>query len=318
MSLLGKSFLSSDQLSADDIESIFSRAELFKTEFNHSGSMAHLLHGRDLSHKVLGMVFSEPSTRTRLSFHMAAVRLGMRPVSLDSLSVSSVQKGETFSDTVRNFAAMAPEVMVVRYGNDHDADKTVAELGVPVVSGGIGTAEHPTQALLDALTIRESRGKLQGERVLMVGDVLHSRVANSNLILFNKIGVEIGYCTPPEYSPDNKRWSKAKRFDDLNEGIEWATVVMGLRIQKERHSVSPDIGLSIAEYRQKYRIGTDNLKRLVSDGVVLHPGPVIRGVEFSDHVLNDSRCKIMDQVANGVFVRAALLSLILGVEVSEK
>ena len=318
MSLHGKSFLSSAQLNSDDIEAIFGRTELFKSEFKKSGTLAHLLRGRDLSQRVLGMVFCEPSTRTRLSFHMAAIRLGMRPLSLDTMSVSSVQKGETFSDTIRNFAAMSPDVMIVRYGNDVEADAAVEKLNVPVVSGGIGTAEHPTQALLDAFTIREFRGRLQGERLLLVGDVRHSRVANSNLILMNNIGVEVGYCAPPELHPADEGWSKAKRFDDLNEGIKWATAVMGLRIQKERHAVSPDIGLSIAEYRQKYRIGTDNLNGLISDGILMHPGPVIRGVEFSEHVLHDPRCKVTDQVTNGVFVRAALLSLILGIEVSAK
>lgn len=315
MSLQGKSFLSSEMLSQSDIETIFDRAELFKKEFKASGHIDHLVHGPGREQKVIGMVFSEPSTRTRLSFQMASFRLCMRPVSLDNLAVSSISKGETFADTVRNVGAMSPDIMVVRYGVDHETDAVVERLQMPVINGGIGTKEHPTQALLDAFTIREFRGQVQGEKVLLVGDVLHSRVANSNLVLLSKMGADIGYCTPEEFAPSSERWRQARNFGDLKEAMAWATVVMGLRIQKERHNPNQGLGLSIAEYREKYRIGGDQLKHLRNDGMLLHPGPVIRGIEFSDHVLADSRCKVLDQVTNGVFVRAALMSMILGFEV---
>lgn len=315
MSLFGRSFTSSENLSDQLIEQIFSRAQLFKNEFTSKGRIDHLMPAAQPAQKVLAMVFSEPSTRTRLSFLMAAHRLGLRSITLDNLAVSSVSKGETFEDTIRNVAAMQPDVLVVRYGSDHAADKTISSLSFPVVNGGVGAAEHPTQALLDAFTIREFRGQVKGEKVLIVGDVLHSRVANSNLILLNKMGAEIAYCAPKEFVPHDPRWQPIRSFDNINEGMAWATVVMGLRVQKERHLPAQGIGLSIAEYREKYRVGTEQLRHLPSFGILLHPGPVIRGIEFSDAALNDPRCKVLDQVTNGVFVRASLLSLILGFEV---
>ncbi|MBX7232620.1 MAG: aspartate carbamoyltransferase catalytic subunit [Bdellovibrionales bacterium] len=316
MPLLKKSFISSEQLNDADIAQIFDRAKSFKAEFTKKRRIDHLVKSEGISQKVIAMVFSEPSTRTRLSFQMASFRLGLRPVILDNLAASSISKGETFEDTLRNIAAMQPDALVVRYGVDHAADKMLTELPFPVINGGIGAMEHPTQALLDALTIEEFRGKVKGEKVLLVGDVLHSRVANSNLVLLSKMGAEIAYCAPEAFSPSDKKWKPVKHFTELNEAMKWATVVMGLRIQKERHSPHQGIGLSIAEYREKYRIGSDQLKHFIDDGILLHPGPVIRGIEFSDHVLSDPRCKVLEQVTNGVFLRAALLSLILGFEVS--
>src|SRR5690606_14314364 len=126
--------------------------------------------------------------------------------------------------------------------------------GCPIINGGIGTEEHPTQALLDAFTILESRGKVKGERVLIVGDVLHSRVANSNLILLKKLGAEVAYCAPEEFVPQKDNWKGIKQFTTIAEGIEWASVIMGLRVQKERHTNARSVGLSIAEYRERYRI----------------------------------------------------------------
>lgn len=315
MSFLGKSFLSSEQLTTADVEALFSRTQMFKDEFKNKGRIDHLFDSNAVTGLVLTMVFSEPSTRTRLSFQTASYRLGLNPITLDRMSTSSISKGETFEDTLRNVGAMCPDVLVVRYGVDAGADEVIQGFKFPVINGGIGAKEHPTQALLDAFTIRENRGQIKGEKMLIVGDVLHSRVANSNLVLLKKLGAEVGYCAPEEFAPDDERWRDARHFKDLKDGISWATAVMGLRIQKERHLDQENIGLSIAEYREKYRIGGNQLKNLLSDGILLHPGPVIRGVEFSDKVLKDPRCKVLDQVTNGVFVRAALLSMILGIEV---
>jgi aspartate carbamoyltransferase catalytic subunit len=315
MSIVGESFLSSEQLSEKDIEKIFTRAALFKSEFQKNKRFDHLIsRSDDLHQKIVALVFSEPSTRTRMSFQIAASRLGIRTLSLDNPQVASLSKGETLEDTFRNVAAMLPDLMVVRYNTNHDADSVIRELPCPVVNGGIGTAEHPTQALLDAFTIKEFRGKLKGEKVLIVGDVLHSRVANSNLMLMKRLGVEVAYCAPTEFEPSLEAWKGVRSFQSLNEGVEWASVVMGLRVQKERHQTS-GIGLSMAEYRERYRVGGDQLKHFRSDGILLHPGPVIRGIEFSAFVLNDSRCKVLDQVTNGVFIRASLMSIMLGLEV---
>jgi aspartate carbamoyltransferase catalytic subunit len=297
------------------VETIFSRAQLFKDEYLKRGRFDHIVQKQDRPPQTVAMVFSEPSTRTRMSFQMASYRLGLSPMTMDNMAVSSVSKGETFDDTIRNIAAMRPDILVVRYGVDHAADTVIQESTIPVINGGIGAMEHPTQALLDAFTIRECRGQVKGERVLIVGDVRHSRVANSNLILLKKLGAEIAYCAPADMTPEDVRWQDSQSFSDINEACKWATVVMGLRIQKERHTTSKGIGLSVAEYRERYRVGSDQLAGMNSGEILLHPGPVIRGVEFSDHVLRDPRCKVLDQVFNGVFVRASLMSLILGLEV---
>lgn len=316
MSLVGESFLSSEQLTEKDIEQIFSRASLFKTEFEKKKRIDHLIKSEGLSHKVLALVFSEPSTRTRMSFQVAGARLGMRSVALDNPQNASISKGETLEDTFRNIAAMMPDLMVVRYNTNIDADAVIKDLPCPVISGGIGSSEHPTQALLDAFTIQEFRGKVKGEKVLIVGDVLHSRVANSNLMLLRQMGAEVAYCAPEQFEPKNDNWKGVQSFSNLKDAMTWATVVMALRVQKERHA-SEGIGFSMAEYRERFRIGGDQLQNFRSDGILLHPGPVIRGIEFSAFVLNDKRCKVLDQVTNGVFVRAALISIMLGLEVQK-
>ncbi len=316
MSIVGKSFLSSEQLSEKDIDQLFSRAMLFKREFESRKRIDHLVKGEALHQKVMALVFSEASTRTRMSFQVAASRLGMKTVVLDNPSIASLSKGESLGDTLRNIAAMLPDVMVVRYNTNLEADSVVRALPCPVISGGIGMFEHPTQALLDAFTIRENRQQLRGEKILFVGDVLHSRVANSNLMLLRRLGCEVAYCAPAQFEPQTENWKGVRGFETLIEGIEWASVIMGLRVQKERHQ-STGIGFSMAEYREQFRIGGDQLKNFKDVGILLHPGPVIRGIEFSATVLNDKRCKVLDQVTNGVFVRASLISLILGLEVGQ-
>lgn len=316
MSLAGESFLTSDQLTDRDLQLLFSRTKLFKSEFHQKRRIDHLLGGERNSQRTVALVFSEPSTRTRMSFQMACSRLDIKTIVLDNPMVASLSKGETLEDTFRNIAAMEPDAMVVRYNVDVEADAAIHKLACPVINGGIGTSEHPTQALLDAFTIMESRGQVKGETVLIVGDVLHSRVANSTLLLLSKMGAEVAYCAPKEFAPQNETWKDVRHFEKLNEGVDWASVVMGLRIQKERH-VGRDIGFSMAEYREQFRFGGDQLQHLRKDGILLHPGPVVRGVEFSSFVLNDKRCKVLDQVTNGVYVRAALLSMILDLEVQK-
>ncbi len=314
MSLRGQSFISSSQLRSEEVDLLFNRTALFKDHFKKHGRIEDLISGTAHRDMLVAMVFGEPSTRTRSSFQVACARLGMKTIILDNMAVSSVSKGETLEDTFRNVASMWPNAMVLRYGGSVETPDMISELKCPVISAGIGTSEHPTQALLDAFTILENRKKISGEKVLLVGDVLHSRVANSNLILLKKLGAEVAYCTPAEFTPREDQWKGVQHFAELNEGMKWATVVMGLRIQKERHQSG--IGLSIAEYRERYRIGGDELKLFSNDGIILHPGPVIRGVEFSPNVMIDPRNRILDQVTNGVFLRAALLSFILGLEVN--
>lgn len=318
MSLVGESFLSSEQLTEKEIDQIFSRATAFKAEFQRKQRFDHLIrNGEGMGQRTLALVFSEPSTRTRMSFQIAGARLGMRSVALDNPSVASLSKGETLEDTFRNIAAMMPDLMVVRYNTNIDADAVIRDLPCRVINGGTGTSEHPTQSLLDAFTIQEFRGKVKGEKILIIGDVLHSRVANSNLMLLRKMGAEVAYCAPAQFEPNNDLWKGVRSFANLNEGVQWATVIMGLRVQKERHQ-SVSIGFSMAEYRERFRLGGDQLQHFNPEGILLHPGPVIRGIEFSAFVMNDRRCKVLDQVTNGVFVRASLMSLMLGLEVQTK
>lgn len=318
MSLFGRSLFSTELLSNEDLEFLFSTTRLFKSEFEKRKRIDHLVEGPDLHQKCVSLAFFEPSTRTRLSFQMAALRLGMKTTSLDNVAVSSISKGETLSDTVRNLAAMKPDILAVRSGENSDLEETLLDLSIPVINAGSGTSEHPTQALLDAFTIQEFRGKVQGERILIIGDVLHSRVANSNLILLSKLGAEVAYCAPEEFNPHRENWKATKKFSDIKDAMKWATVCICLRIQKERHQLHHSIGLSMAEYRERFRIGTAQLKDFAADGILLHPGPVIRGIEISSAALQDSRCKVLDQVTNGVFMRASLLSGILGLEVKKQ
>lgn len=315
MSIAGQSFLTSEQLNERDIDLIFSRAQLFKNEFAKKKRFDHLLkNSENMSQRALAWVFAEPSTRTRLSFQIAASRLGMRSFGIDDPKMASLSKGETLEDTFRVIAAMQPDLMVVRYDQDTEADAALKDLPCMLINGGIGTLEHPTQALLDAFTILSERGQIRGEKVLIVGDVLHSRVANSNLNLLKRLGAEVAYCAPAEFIPKNDTWKQVQSFGNLKEAVEWATVVMGLRVQKERHQAA-NVGFSMAEYRERYRIGGDQLKHFRADGVLMHPGPVIQGVEFSSFVMRDSRCKVLNQVTNGVFIRASLMSLMLDLEV---
>lgn len=311
MPIRGNSFLSVKQLHLQDLKSIFETACFFKKQFQLNKRFDDKVIGEGKEQKTVLMVFAEPSTRTRLSFQMACARLGIRSLIMDNLATSSVTKGETLEDTLLNVAAMKPDAIVVRYGQHPELDHVLANLGCPVVSAGIGTAEHPSQGLLDIMTMEENLGPLKGQKVLIVGDVLYSRVANSNMLLLKQLGAEIGFCTPEELAPKNADWADAKRFTDLKDGFKWASVVMALRMQKERHIG----GLSIGSYRDQFRISSEHLDLLSSKGIILHPGPVIVGVDFTPDVLKDPRCKVLDQVTNGVFLRAAILAEVLELEV---
>lgn len=314
MPIRGNSLISIQQLQLQDLEFIFKTARFFKDRFKKLRRIDDCVEGADKQQKVVTMIFAEPSTRTRLSFEMACARLGVKCLGIEDLSSSSVVKGETLEDTFRNVLAMQPDALIVRYGQHLDVDKMLeAGVGCPVISGGIGSNEHPTQALLDAMTIQEHWGSVQGQKVLLVGDILHSRVANSNMLLLKKLGAEVAYCTPEEFAPQKPEWKDCKSFSKLQEGFQWATVVMGLRMQKERHT--GDAHLSIESYRNQYRISKEHLPHLNPKGLIMHPGPVMVGVDFTPEVLEDPRCKVLDQVTNGVYLRAAVIAEVLQLKV---
>ena len=305
MSIQNNSFISVDDLSTQDIEVLFHRTERLKkldSEKKSFKSAFSLNTEQDLN---AFLVFAEPSTRTRISFQMACNKLGISPVIFSDIQASSIAKGESFEETLRTLKCLNPSVLILRSkGNAFKVDDSV-----PVISAGFGSYEHPTQALIDAFTIKEVRGKIKGEKVLIVGDVLHSRVSNSNLKFLKKLGAEVAFCSPVSLFPKGDQWKDVKCFEQLDKGIAWADAVMCLRVQQERHDMS--IGLSIAEYRDQYHLGSKQLDILKPSAVILHPGPCIFGVEMSIDVFQDKRSRISAQVLNGLYARSAVLSYVL-------
>ena len=312
-----KIFLGIDDLSPENIDFILRVSSIFKQESYKKGRFIHCIEPEQTRGLVVQLLFAEPSTRTRASFEVACGKLGIATTSLWNLHFSSMAKGETLEDTLQCLIALKPNMIVLRCGEFKGAEAFLRASPVPVINAGLGATEHPTQALVDAWTIKERRGKIQGEKVLIVGDILHSRVANSNLKLLTRLGAQLGVCAPEELSPkDTQEWKDVARFDSLKTGIKWADVLMCLRVQRERHSLR-NIGFSMAEYRDKYRIGQDEMDLFRSDGILLHPGPAVRGVEISNHALSDSRCQIVAQVEHGSYVRSAIISLMLNLQVKK-
>ena len=305
MSIRNKSFTSVNELSNEDIQTIFHRAEVFKKLKAEKKSFKQAFSLNTEQDLNALLVFIEPSTRTRISFEMACNNLGINPILFSDVHASSIVKGESLEETLRTLKSLKPSLIILRYkGSPFQFDDSV-----PVVNGGFGSYEHPTQALIDAFTILSAKKKLQGQRVLILGDVLHSRVSNSNLKLLNNLGAEVAFSSPSSLIPKDELWKDVQCFKDMNEGLKWADVVMCLRIQQERHDMS--IGLSLAEYRDQYHLGSEELEILKESAVILHPGPCIFGVEMSVDVFEDKRSLITEQVTNGVFIRSAVLSLIL-------
>lgn len=282
---INKLFSVAEQISSNNLPSLnFSR-------FNNTGKTGALL-------------FFEASTRTRMSFETAVARLGIYPLRLDGSSGSSLEKGETLEDTVLNVAAMNPSFLVIRSGDSLNLHELSKKVSMPILNAGWGKVGHPTQALLDAYTIRKNLGTCEGQRLLIVGDVRHSRVAFSHFELAEKLGYEIALCGPPEFLPKNY---SGKIFKSIREGLGWATVAMALRVQLERHSVKH----SLSEYREQFGLTKDNLSELSSKALIMHPGPINQGTELDSDVLLDSRCKVLDQVSNGVLIRQALIYCVL-------
>lgn len=301
-------------LDENAIHALFSHAKELETYYEKHGVFFDPDKSKRLAPKVIACLFFEASTRTFMSFQMAVIRLGHQVLTLDIGAGSSILKGETEEDTVANVAAMGPDAIVIRYNRSAGLEKLLPTLPIPVISAGIGVSSHPTQALLDAYTIFESRGSVRGEKVLIVGDVAHSRVARSNFDVLTKLGAEIGVCGPDRFLPSADEVPGVKIFKSLNEALEWPTVVMGLRVQLERHEDPKLKGRSIEDYKSEYHaefgLNGARLKKLRPDAIILHPGPINHGVEFAPEVVEDPRSRVLDQVKNGVLIRAALLSKI--------
>ena len=258
--------------------------------------------------KTVVNLFYEASTRTRASFEVAE-----KVLSADSLSIatatSSVQKGETLLDTARNLEAMNPDMIVIRHSASGAPHFLARHCRSSIVNAGDGAHEHPTQALLDALTLRQRKGRIEGLRVAIVGDVLHSRVARSNIWLLSKLGAEVRLCGPPTLIPPGIEAlaSVTHRIDDAVEGVD---AIMMLRIQRER--MSGGFFPSAREYHIRFGLSEERVRRAKKDVVILHPGPMNRGVEIASEVADGPYSVILDQVTNGVAVRMAVLYLLLG------
>jgi aspartate carbamoyltransferase catalytic subunit len=250
------------------------------------------------------LLFLEASTRTRTSFELAAKRL-----SADTLSVSggtsSVVKGETLVDTARNLAAMSPDIVVLRHKHSGSPHLLARSIDASIVNAGDGGHEHPTQGLLDALTIRRHKGRIEGQRVAIIGDIAHSRVARSNIAALSKLGAEVTVCGPPTMLPQGVEALGCRATSDRDAAIRGADVVMMLRIQKER--MTEELFPSDREYALRFGLDRAALGLAKPDVLVMHPGPINRGVELAPDVADGPESVILEQVANGIIVRMAVL-----------
>ena len=293
-------------LSRDDVDVIFQTAKEFKDVINRPIKKVPSL--RDLT---VANLFFENSTRTRLSFELAQKRLSADVVNFSAAS-SSVKKGETLADTVRNILAMKVDMVVLRHPHPGAAHYLASKIGVPIINAGDGTHEHPTQALLDCFTLTERLGTLAGKKVCIFGDIRHSRVALSNVRCLQLLGAEVMVCGPVPLIPKHFSSLGVKVEHDMDAALGWCDVANVLRIQLERQGAEVPFFPSLEEYHAQYGLTAERMDRLDSAPIVLHPGPMNRGVEIASEVADREDAIILDQVENGVAVRMAVLYLLAG------
>jgi len=291
-------------LSADEIELILDTAETMKEISERPIKKVPTLRG-----KTIVLFFYEPSTRTRLSFDIAAKRLSADGVAL-SASSSSMVKGETLIDTARNLEAMKPDLIVIRHSAAGAPHMLARMVGIPIINAGDGMHAHPSQALLDILSVKEVKGRIKGLKLSIVGDISHSRVARSNIIGFTKLGAQVTICGPPTMIPKGVETLGAQVTYDVDRAIKDADVIMMLRIQKERQAAY--LFPSEREYANIYGLTEKRLSKTSPDVLIMHPGPMNRGVEISPEVADGPYSIILDQVTNGVSIRMALFYLLIG------
>ena len=300
-----KDILGMKDLSVDEINLILETAESFLEISTREIKKVPTLRGKSVIN-----LFYEASTRTRTSFEIAGKRLSADTINI-SASTSSVVKGETLIDTARNLEAMNPDVIVIRHSAAGAPHMLAKLLRQSIINAGDGAHEHPTQALLDMMTIKEKKGRIAGLKVAIVGDIMHSRVARSNIYGLSKMGAKIVLAGPATMLPRNIEQMGVEVYTNLEDAIVDADVVMMLRIQLERQNQS--IFPSLREYSQHYCLNRTNIQLAKKDVIVMHPGPINRGVEISPDIADDPSCSvILDQVNNGVAVRMALLYLLTG------
>jgi len=303
-SALGKDLLGLEPLTAAQIKLVLDTAGPFKEISERAIKKVPTLRGSTIVN-----LFFEASTRTRISFEFAEKRLSADPVNVAS-SGSSVQKGETLVDTARNLEAMRIDMVVIRHGASGAAQFLADRIESKVVNAGDGTHEHPTQGLLDLLTLRDHFGRLDGLRVCICGDVLHSRVARSNIWGLRKMGAEVGVCGPRSLLPNAIDAFGVTVFDHIEDAIQWADALNVLRLQLER--MQAGYIPSLREYNRVFGVSRERLERAPKDILILHPGPMNRGVEIDSDVADGPHSVILDQVTNGVAVRMAVLYLLAG------
>ena len=289
-------------LTAEDIELIFKTADSFKEVINRPIKKVPSL--RDIT---IANLFFENSTRTKLSFELAEKRLSADIVNF-SASGSSVKKGETLVDTVNNILSMKVDLVVMRHPNPGAATFLSKKIGAKVINAGDGTHEHPTQALLDSYSIREKLGSVKGKKVVIVGDILHSRVALSNIYCLQKQGAEVMVCGPLNLIPKNMKDLGVKVSSNLKEALKWCDVANMLRIQLERQNET--FFPSLREYAMLFGLNKEILNSLSKKIVVMHPGPINRGVEITSDVADSDQSIILQQVENGVAIRMAVIYLL--------
>jgi aspartate carbamoyltransferase catalytic subunit len=301
---LGKDLLGLEDLTANQILLVLDTAEPFKEISERQIKKVPTLRGATIVN-----LFFEASTRTRISFEFAEKRLSADTVNVAS-SGSSVQKGETLVDTARNLEAMRIDMVVIRHGASGAARFLADRIDSNVINAGDGTHEHPTQGLLDLLTIRDNLKTLEGRRVCLCGDVLHSRVARSNIWGLKRLGADVAVCGPRSLLPNAIDDFGVRVFRRIEEAIEWAEVLNILRLQLER--MTAGYIPSLREYNRVFGVTREKLDRAPRDILIMHPGPMNRGVEIDSDVADGPHSVILDQVTNGVAIRMAVLYLLAG------
>jgi aspartate carbamoyltransferase catalytic subunit len=301
---MASGLLGIEELRRAEIESILRRAKDYQPAQNQAFKKLDVLRGR-----MVVNLFFEASTRTRTSFEIAAKRLGADTISITAAG-SSVAKGESLVDTLNTLAAMRPDAIVMRHSASGAPHFLARHLPIPIVNAGDGTHEHPTQALLDALTILDRRTALEGLRVAIIGDIAHSRVARSDVFLLSKFGAEVVLCGPASLLPRELSAIApgVTLTTTMNDAIREADVIMMLRVQLERQQ---DAAFPASEYFRFYGLRLEHLALAKPDAIVMHPGPINRGRELSSEVADSQRSVILNQVENGIAVRMAVLERIL-------
>lgn len=291
-----------ERLSKEEILKIIEDAKAFKNGSLESSVLS----------KTACMMFFENSTRTLCSFELAAKKLGMNVLNFD-VNASSFKKGESMKDTLENLYFIGVDVFVIRHGENGIIDKIKKELAFPLkfINGGDGKNSHPTQALLDFFTILEKLSTVKNKKIVIIGDVEHSRVAKSNLALLNKFDADVHFCAPDYFTPDNASEYKVTWHTDLKEAIKYADVVMLLRVQNER--LDEKTAQKASTYTDLYKLDSSLLNEYAPDAILMHPGPVNREVEITSELMDSEKGQtILEQAQNGVFVRMSVLNLLAG------